>query len=82
MLCGNTLHRLIMLATHVFGVACAGTTLNLGGTESGLSFSYHGNPSPSGDGFQFPSCGGVLRHRRAVTGRVVFTSPFPGPGKK
>jgi len=54
MLCGNTLHRLIMLATHVFGVACAGTTLNLGGTESGLSFSYHGNPSPSGDGFLVP----------------------------
>ena len=51
MLCGNTLHRLIMLATHMFGVERAGTTLNLGGTESGLSFSYHGNPSPFGDDF-------------------------------
>ena len=46
MLCGNTLHRLIMLATHLFGVERAGTTLDLGGTESGLSFSYHGNSSP------------------------------------
>jgi len=51
MLCGNTLHRLIMPATHLFGVERAGTTLNMGGTESGLSFGYHGNPSPSGDGF-------------------------------
>ena len=42
MLCGNTLHRLIMPATHVFCVARAGTALNLGGTESGLSFGYHG----------------------------------------
>ena len=46
MLCGNTLHRLIMLATHMFCVERAGTALNLGGTESGLSFSYHGNSSP------------------------------------
>ena len=51
MLCGNTLHRLIMPATHLFGVERAGTTLNMGGTESGLSFGYYGNPSPSGDGF-------------------------------
>ena len=55
MLCGNTLHRLIMPATHVFGVARAGTTLDMGGTESGLSFGYHGNPSPSGGGFYPPS---------------------------
>ncbi len=60
MLCGNTLHRLIMPATHLFGVERAGTTLNMGGTESGLSFGYHGNPSPSGDGFYSPSlCEGV-----------------------
>ena len=57
MLCGNTLHRLIMPATHVFGVARAGTALNLGGTESGLSFGYHGNLSPFGDDFLFPFAG-------------------------
>ena len=57
MLCGNTLHRLIMPATHLFGVERAGTTLNMGGTESGLSFGYHGNPSPSGDDFLFPVAG-------------------------
>ena len=54
MLCGNTLHRLIMLATHMFCVERAGTALNLGGTESGLSFSYHGNPSPFWGRFLFP----------------------------
>ena len=64
MLCGNTLHRLIMPATHLFGVERAGTTLNMGGTESGLSFGYHGNPSPSGDVFYSPSlCEGGDRRK-------------------
>jgi len=40
-----------MLATQLFGIARAGTILDLGGTESGLSFGYYGNLSPSGDFF-------------------------------
>jgi len=59
MLCGNTLHRLIMPATHVFGVERAGTTLNMGGTESGLSFGYHGIRPNRGDFYSPSLCEGV-----------------------
>jgi len=48
-----------MPATHVFGVERAGTTLNMGGTESGLSFGYHGIRPNRGDFYSPSLCEGV-----------------------